>query len=95
MVHLLRSLGQTEAADELEEYNTSPGRMKFTNAVEIEITKVKAEMKGTLYYSMTKKPRGKCIIIKIYLICSKNHKDFNTYSKNFFSTSSRLRIHSK
>jgi hypothetical protein len=59
----LRSLGQTEVADELEKYNTSPGRMEITTKVEIEVTQVKAEMKGTLYYSMTKNPRGKCIII--------------------------------
>jgi hypothetical protein len=63
MVHLLRSLGQTEAADELEKYNTSPGRMKITTEVEIKVNQAKAEIKGTLYYPMTKKPRGKCIII--------------------------------
>ncbi len=63
MVHLLRSLGQTEAADELEKYNTSPGRMEITTEVEIKITQAKAETKGTLFYPMTKKTRGKCIII--------------------------------
>ncbi len=63
MVNLLRSLGQTEAADELEKYNTSPGRMEVTTKVEIEVTQVKAEIKGSKSYSMTKNPRGKCIII--------------------------------
>jgi hypothetical protein len=63
MVHLLRSLGQTDAADELEKYNTSPGRMEITTEVEIKVTQVKAEIKGTLFYPMTKNPRGKCIII--------------------------------
>jgi hypothetical protein len=84
MVHLLRSLGQTEAADELEEYNTSPGRMKFTNAVEIEITKVKAEMKGTLYYSMTKNPRGKCIIINNEPKLFKESKRFEYIFKTLY-----------
>ncbi len=59
----MRSLGQTEAADELEKYNTSPGRMEVTTKVEIEVTQVKAEIKGSKSYSMTKNPRGKCIII--------------------------------
>jgi hypothetical protein len=63
MVRLLRSLGQTEAADELKKYNTSPGRMKITNEVEIKVTQGKAPFIGSNIYSMTKNPRGKCIII--------------------------------
>ncbi len=63
MVLLLRSLGQNEVADELEKYNTSPGRMQITTEVEIKVTQAKALIKGTLFYEMTKNPRGKCIII--------------------------------
>jgi hypothetical protein len=84
MVHLLRSLGQTEAADELEKYNTSPGRMKFTNEVEIEVTQVKAEIKGTLYYPMTKKPRGKCIIINNIPDLFKESQRFEFIFKKLF-----------
>ncbi len=63
MIHLLRSLGQTEAADELEKYNTFPGRMKITNEVEIKVIQAKAPSVGSDTYRMTKNPRGKCIII--------------------------------
>jgi hypothetical protein len=84
MVLLLRSLGQTDAADELEKYNTSPGRMIFTNEVEIKVTQVKAEIKGTLYYPMTKKPRGKCIIINNIRELFKESQRFQYIFKELF-----------
>jgi hypothetical protein len=63
IVYLLEELGQTEAANELMEYNTSAGRMKITNETVIKVTEAKIPQKGSLYYDMVQKPRGKCIII--------------------------------
>ncbi len=63
IVCLLGELGQTEAANELKEYNTSTGRMKITNETVIKVIEAKIGKKGSLYYGMTQKPRGKCIII--------------------------------
>jgi hypothetical protein len=52
------------AAEELEYFNTSPGRMTpVSTSAFIEVIHSKAEMKGSLIYQMTKNPRGKCIII--------------------------------
>jgi hypothetical protein len=63
IVSLLRELDQTEAANELEKYNTSAGRMKITNETVIKIIEAKIGYKGSRYYEMIQKPRGKCIII--------------------------------
>ena len=63
VIKLLRSSGQEKAAKELEKYNTSPGPMKMSVNDVITVCEAKAEMKGTLYYQMSKNPRGKCIII--------------------------------
>jgi hypothetical protein len=63
LIKILRNTGQTEAAKELEDYNTSPGRNLVSNEVFIKVTQTKAETKGSLNYNMTKNPRGKCIII--------------------------------
>jgi len=63
IVKLLRLSGQTDAANELELYNTSPGHIQVSTEIAIRVTPAKAEMKGTLYYPMSIKPRGKCIII--------------------------------
>jgi hypothetical protein len=85
-------LGQTEAADELENYNTSTGLMATTTEVEIKVTQAKAEMKGALYYTMTKIPRGKCIIINNILKLLNESKRFEFILKGSFSMSSQLRI---
>jgi hypothetical protein len=63
IVCLLRELGQTEAANELEKYNTSAGRMKITKETVIKVTEAKIALIGSRYYGMIQKPRGKCIII--------------------------------
>jgi hypothetical protein len=64
IIKLLRNSGQIAAAEELEYFNKSPGRMTpvSTSAV-IEVIQSKFEMKGSLIYQMTKNPRGKCFII--------------------------------
>jgi len=59
----LRLSGQTDAANELQLYNTSPGHIQVSTEIVIPVTPAKAEMKGTLYYQMSINPRGKCIII--------------------------------
>ncbi len=66
IIKLLKLSGQTEAALELEKYNTSPGRMEVTTNDEITVKPGK-EMKGTLYYTMSKNPRGKCVIINNFV----------------------------
>jgi hypothetical protein len=66
IINLLKLSGQTEIALELEKYNTSPGRMEVTNNDEIAVKPGK-EMKGTLYYTMSSKPRGKCVIINNFV----------------------------
>jgi hypothetical protein len=63
IVRLLRELGQTEAANQLEKYNTSAGRMETTDETIIKVTKVEMPQIGSAYYTMTQNPRGKCIII--------------------------------
>jgi hypothetical protein len=84
MVLLLRSLGQTEAADELEKYNTSPGRMKITTEVKIKVTQAKASIKGSNIYPMTKNPRGKCIIINNIPELFKESQRFQYIFKELF-----------
>jgi len=84
MVLLLRSLGQTEVADELEKYNTSPGRMEITTEVMIKVTQAKASIKGSNIYPMTKNPRGKCIIINNIPELFKESKRFEYIFKQLY-----------
>jgi hypothetical protein len=60
MIDLLRSTAQTDAANELEVLNITPGPMQVTNEVFLKVNHSKCEC--SLVYSMTKKPRGKCIV---------------------------------
>ncbi len=66
IIKLLKLSDQTEVALELEKYNTSPGRMEVTTNDEIAV-KIGKEMKGTLYYEMSRNPRGKCVIINNFV----------------------------
>ncbi len=66
IIKLLGLSGQSKAASELEEYNKSPGRMEVTTNDEIPV-KIGKEMKGTLYYEMSRSPRGKCVIINNFV----------------------------
>jgi hypothetical protein len=84
MVLLLRNLGQKEAAEELEKYNTSPGRMEITTEVMIKVTQVKAPTIGSKCYSMTKNLRGKCIIINNEPKLFKESQRFEYLFKNLF-----------
>ncbi len=43
--------------------NQSLVEFEFREEIEIPVTKAKVVMKGTLYYQMSRKPRGKCLII--------------------------------
>jgi hypothetical protein len=83
MIKILRNTGQTEAADDLSKYNTSPGRMQESTDVLIKVSEAKAEMKGSLIYPMTKNPRGMCYIIN-------NEPDLFIESKRFEHIFSQL-----
>ncbi len=76
MIKILRKTGQNEAADDLNKFNTSPGRMKESTDVVIKVNEAKAEMKGSLIYPMTKNPRRMCYIIN-------NEPDLFIESKRF------------
>ncbi|XP_054159964.1 caspase-9-like [Oppia nitens] len=68
-IRLLRETDHTDSqsnkhvADRLQEYNTSKGNWEFRMTPNLNVTKSKAPLKGTLFYSMTKTPRGKCVIV--------------------------------
>jgi hypothetical protein len=83
IIKILRSTGQIEAADDLNNYNTSPGRMPESTDVLIKVNEAKAEMKGSLIYPMIKNPRGMCYIIN-------NELDLFIESKRFEHIFSQL-----
>ncbi|CAG2100197.1 unnamed protein product, partial [Medioppia subpectinata] len=86
LIGLLRESGQTAAADQLVEHNTSKGHnIKAYNmwepefwVAEIPFEPSKDIMKGSLPFPMDRKPRGKCIII-------------NNVSKDVFLESKRFK----
>ncbi len=62
----MRNSEQKDLAHWIELYNTSepsPKPMDVGNHTNLEVTKARTEMKGSLYYPMSKNPRGKAIII--------------------------------
>jgi hypothetical protein len=93
IIKLLKLSDQTDVALELEKYNTSPGRMEVTTNDVIDVSPGK-EMKGTLYYKMSKSPRGMCVIINNFVKYSNGNllenEELYKESKRFQSIFSQL-----
>jgi hypothetical protein len=79
IIKLLRNSEQKVLAYWLEEYNTSPGPIDVRNDAKLDVINARAEMKGSVYYSMSKNPRGKAIII--YNIYEDNDKSVGLKKK--------------
>jgi hypothetical protein len=64
MVDILQKCGQTEAAEELRDYNSSPPFMAETYEIELKVTPATVLKTGnSKILSLIKNPRGKCVII--------------------------------
>jgi hypothetical protein len=64
MIDILEKCGQTEAAEKLREYNSSPPFMPDSYETKLEVTPATVLKAGnSKILSMTKNPRGKCVII--------------------------------
>jgi len=66
IVELLKQTGQIEVAEKLKFFNTSPGLLdiwSMSRDVIIPVERAKIPKGTSLYYEMSKNPRGKCIII--------------------------------
>jgi hypothetical protein len=82
-----QSIRNLQAAQFLSECNTSQGVIPFNN-----VMTTKSPMIGTLFYQMTKKPRGKCLIINnlIKFIDGTNIID-ETAAENLWRESERFK----
>jgi len=64
MVDILEKCGQTEAAEKLRDYNSSPPFMAETYEIELKVTPATVLKTGnSKILSLIKNPRGKCVII--------------------------------
>ncbi len=64
MVKILENSGQKEAANQLKEYNTSPGFMPETDEVELKVIPATVlRSGGSKHFQMDQNPKGKCLII--------------------------------
>jgi len=64
MVKILENSGQKEAANQLKEYNTSPGFMPTTDEIELKVIPATVlRSGGSKHFEMDQNPRGKCLII--------------------------------
>lgn len=65
-IEILRKTHSEDLANELKQYNTSSGEMSLlglSTETKIPVKKCKIPDKGSNSFSMSKNPRGKCIII--------------------------------
>jgi hypothetical protein len=66
MIDILEKCGQREAAELLTEYNNSPPFMPESYEIELKVIPATVPKKtNTKIISMNKKPRGKCVIIRL------------------------------
>jgi hypothetical protein len=64
MVKILENSGQIKAANQLKEYNTSPGFMPLTHEIELKVIPATVlRSGGSKHFQMDQNPKGKCLII--------------------------------
>jgi hypothetical protein len=87
MIDILEKCGQSEAAELLTEYNSSPPFMPDSNEIELKVIPATVlKMENSKILNMSKRPRGKCVIINnVTKILSKESLRFkNIFEQLFF-----------
>ncbi len=89
IIDILRELEQKEAADKLQEYNTSKIKLNISDLsydIEIPLNRTKIPTVGSLYYQMVQNPRGKFIIINNELGVDRERQRFEYLFKELYFT---------
>ncbi len=75
LIEILRDSGLEEAANKLSQFNKSEGLMEISYETNLQVRITRHEWKGTDYYEMNKRVRGKCVIFNnIMTLCRESFR---------------------